>query len=1113
MGIERGRVALLGATACIFVMTAAPASAQKRSFDVSAQAAETGIIALGHQADIQIVAARKYTRGKRTGAVRGEMSIDQALRSLLMGTGLTARPTGAKTYVVVPGDGAKTTSADPVQAPAPVRVAAVSAQQKPAIQDETPTEIVVTAQKREESIRNVPIAVSAFSAQTLDDKKIEGGSELLRAVPNVTFSKSNFSMYNFSIRGIGTKAVSASSDPAVAVSFNNTPLVRNRLFESEFFDLQRVEVLRGPQGTLYGRNATAGVVNVLPALPDDDPAAELKLEGGNYGSMRASGMVNVPLGETLGVRVAGAWTSREGFDYNSFTKRHVNGRNLWSGRGIVQWKPSDDFRANFIWQHFEEDDDRARTGKQLCTRDPGPDKVGAVTPASPLIRGKLSQGCLPGSLYDDAAYGVPNANSLVYLEVPAGISYGQKRNPAHPQGRGGPVVNALLPIDPFGGVVQSRNLREISTSYDPVFRARNDVFQLNLEFEPADGLQLVSQTAYSRDRFYSSQDYNRFVSNPIFSDSSQELLDTLGRVIDTKNLPTPGGVYCDPQLGCSDRMISADISQSRNSQWSQEFRLQSSFSGPLNFNVGVNYLNFKSKDDYYVFNNMFTFIADWWYSIGGTPRARTLLPCELGYEGRECPYVDRNPIGSLDNQGHNYFLSQNGVRIKSWAGFGELYWKFAPSLKLTMGLRYTRDEKISTQVPSQLLLGGGIDNPFGAGLVGDITGGQVNSGYPAQPDIRQKWGEFTGRAVLDWKPNLGFTDDTLVYFSASRGYKGGGTNPPRVDFNPAIVQYQFLPQTFKPEFVNAFEIGTKNSFDGGRLSFNATGFFYDYKNYQISQIVDRIAYNENFGATSMGLEFEAAWRPSRAFRVDGNLGLLKTRLKRGSESIDVMNRTQGDPDWMVLRPWIQVPSNCIAPRVFVEKALTLNNTAALASLCPGATRVGTYNPAVASKFPYYSVLGFTYDAFAPYNPSTVGLNINQGGSGAPNGGRGFAADLTGNELPNSPRWTANIGAQYTFFLHGGDWEFTLRGDYYRQSNSYARIYNTEYDRLRAWDNINLAVTLSRPASDLTFQLYVKNLLNDSPITDFFTNSDDTGLTTNVFTLDPRLIGFNISKRF
>ncbi|ROT96493.1 TonB-dependent receptor [Altererythrobacter sp. FM1] len=1096
------QVLLSSAAVVGLAATAVPAQAGEKliSYNIPAQPLEGALRDFGVQNGMTIMADTALVRGKRTLGFSDRAGPETALRALLKGTGLTYRRDGS-VFVV--------TQAQPQPQPAP----SPSASPRPVVA--AASEIIVTAQKREESIQDVPIAVTALSNAELDGRKIEGGSELLRAVPNVNFSKSNFSMYNFSIRGIGTKAISASSDPAVAVSFNNTPLVRNRLFEQEFLDLERVEVLRGPQGTLYGRNATAGVVNMISALPTDEFEGSIQGEVGSYATRRLRGMLNVPMGDTLGARIAGQLTKRNGFDYNTFTQEDVNGRDLWSTRATLQWEPSDRFRANIIWQHFEEDDNRSRTGKQLCRTDSGPEMVGD-TPVPEAVRGKLSQGCLPGSLYDDSAYGVPNGLSLVYLEVPSTISLGFQSDPSAPRGVG-PLVYAVKGGDPFAGVTQSRNLREISTSYDPVFRAKNDVVQLNLEFEPADGLQLVSQTAYSRDRFYSTQDYNRFVTNPVFNDSTQALVNIFGRPIDTTEFPgpTPGGIFCDPQLGCSDRMVSADLSRSRNRQWSQEFRLQSDFGGPLNFNLGANYLDFKSQDDYYVFNNMFTLIADWFYSASGVPRRPTQPPCDLGFEGRECPYVDRNSIENLDNQGHNYFLSQNGIRIKSLGIFGEIYWDIADDLKLTLGARYTRDKKVSDQIPSQLLLAGGTENPFGPEFVGDITGGRVNSGYPALPDIEQKWGEFTGRAVLDWQPVLDFTDKTLVYVSASRGYKGGGTNPPRVDFNPEIVQYQFLPQTFRPEFINAFEIGTKNAFDGGRLTLNASAFFYDYTDYQISQIVDRIAYNENFDATIWGLEFEAAWRPSRAFSLHANLGYLRTRLGDGAQSIDVMNRTQGDPDWVLLRPWLQVPSNCIAPRDFVEQVLAgPENTIALAALCPGATRIGTYNPAVDVRLNrFYERYGFTYDPFAPYNPGTVGLDIADGGSGAPNGGRGFYADLSGNELPNAPRWTINLGAQYTFFLEDDDWELTFRGDYYRQAKSYARVYNTEYDRLKAWDNLNLAVTLERPESQLAFQLYVKNVFNDAPITDFFTNSDDTGLTSNVFTLDPRIIGFSVTKGF
>ncbi len=168
---------------------------------------------------------------------------------------------------------------------------------------------------------------------------------------------------------------------------------------------------------------------------------------------------------------------------------------------------------------------------------------------------------------------------------------------------------------------------------------------------------------------------------------------------------------------------------------------------------------------------------------------------------------------------------------------------------------------------------------------------------------------------------------------------------------------------------------------------------------------------------------------------------------------------------------------------------------ALQGLCSGSRRYGSFNPAFETFLPLHTLYGFTYDGLTE----------------APNGGRGFEADLSGNRLPNSPAITANIGAQYT--LPVGTGELTLRGDYYYQGSSYARVYNTAYDRLKSWDNLNISVVFENASKDMVLAAYVKNVFDDAPITDAFTNSDDTGLTTNVFTLDPRVWGLSLTKRF
>jgi len=207
-------------------------------------------------------------------------------------------------------------------------------------------------------------------------------------------------------------------------------------------------------------------------------------------------------------------------------------------------------------------------------------------------------------------------------------------------------------------------------------------------------------------------------------------------------------------------------------------------------------------------------------------------------------------------------------------------------------------------------------------------------------------------------------------------------------------------------------------------------------------------------------------------------------------------------EWMVVKPWLSSSSNCIVPVVLAELALAQGSVVidvngvpttvevasgfGVSALCPAGNVVGNMT----------TFTGYDYDPLVD----------------APNSSAGFSKELGGNDLPNAPHWTVSFGAQYTMPLPGG-WDATLRGDFYWQEESFARVYNTEYDRLRAWTNTNISFWVENPDWGVTAEVYVKNVFDETPITDAFLNSDDSGLTTNVFTLDPRLVGVSVRKQF
>ena len=1088
----RARLMFGAAVGALSISSGAAWAQNKAPINIPPQSLASALYEFGGQTGRQVMFSPGLTEAKTTSGVTAGTDEQAALAQLLQGTGLTFRREGNVFMIVQAGEG----GSGPQFEGAGGDVDA----------------LIVTAQKREENIQDVPIAISAFSQEDLTTRQVAGGPDLMTQVPNMTFTKTNFSSYSIQIRGIGTQAISATTDPAVAVAFNNTPFVRNRFFEQEFYDLQRIEVLRGPQGTLYGRNATAGVVNIISAKPEFGFESKISGDIGNYKSTRLEGMINMPLVEdVVALRLAGAWTKRVGYATNQFTGNPIDGRNLWSTRLSLRFTPNDDLDVNFIWEHFGEDDDRIRSGKQLCNKDPNKLELNGVPfpfESEPGVNssklGTYNQGCIAASLYSPVSYQTPNGFALPYI---------------HPLKQIG--LPTTIGLDPYASATQSRDLRVIESLVDPEYRAQSDIGELQISWDIGDNLSVQSETAYSIDELFSTQDFNRFItSRGIFSQAQYN--DYVFRIGLPRNILNDG-VFCDPQIGCSDRLVAVDLSTAQSTNFSQELRLSSDYDGPLNFSLGGNFTRYDTVDKYYVFINSLGLwstlrasVNDVSRNAGYDPGVTTNFEClgapafgdpRIVHSVTGCIYIDPNPIGSLNDLGHNYFLSKNPYRLISYAAFGEIYYNITDELKVTGGLRYTIDRKRAPLVPSWLLAAGSV-------------------GHPVKEVLDIEWREPSGRLTIDWKPALDFTDETLLYASYAHGYKAGGANPPPMVVVGSQVNREgaaesvLHPKTFDAEFVDAFELGAKNTLFDGRVTLNTSAFYYDYKGYQISRIIDRSAVNSNFDAEVWGLEIEADWRPLENLRLGFKGGYENTRLADGSQSIDLMDRTAGNPDWVVAKPFPSLASNCILPVSLVTFGNRINTLvsdgtggqilgdvgfcvhAYISQLDPVTQLPFVPNPTIRRSGTGTAPIGANWAGYPGFDPTT-----------APNNGAGFFKDISGNELPNAPNYTGTLTVDYTLPLRG-DWLVDLHADLYYQSEAWLRVFNTEgYDRLKAYTNVNLSAIFTNEDAGWRVMAYVKNVMDRDAITGAFLNSDDSGLTTNVFLTEPRLYGVRVTKEF
>ncbi|MEM1261931.1 MAG: TonB-dependent receptor [Pseudomonadota bacterium] len=331
-------------------------------FDIPAQRADMALMAFAEQADLTLVFSVEEVRDKQANAVSGRFTLAQAANLLLDGTGLNATFGSELVLKVVDSAAAEPQGSDMNEKPekrgilagiaAALVGAGAGAQEASTDSQFALDEIVVTAQRREEGVQSIPLAVTALDRTRLTRAGVLSPDRLELLTPNLTFSQSGSSP-RFSLRGVSATGAELNADPVVGVFVDGVYQSRTAQAMAGFVDLERVEVVRGPQGTLYGRNTTGGSINLISRKPSvEDYEFGMQATAGDFSHFNVRGFVNVPINDRVAFRFAGLHEVRDGWAENLNLPDDTNNdedQNYFRGSLLVDVSERAEllFRANY----------------------------------------------------------------------------------------------------------------------------------------------------------------------------------------------------------------------------------------------------------------------------------------------------------------------------------------------------------------------------------------------------------------------------------------------------------------------------------------------------------------------------------------------------------------------------------------------------------------------------------------------------------------------------------------------------------------------------------------------------------------------------------------------
>lgn len=591
-----------------------------------------------------------------------------------------------------------------------------------AVADTYLEEITVTAQKREQSIQDIAVAVTALTDETIAESGIQTIEDIQALAPSLTVTSVNIpgSSTQIQIRGVGTSTTNVGLESAVGFFLDGVYRSRSGTAVGDLLDVERIEILRGPQSSVFGKNTSAGAISVISKKPVFEREGWLQLDSGNYDALRVQGVYNQPLSDTLSLRLSASSNQRDGYVDDIVTGDDYNNLDRWSSRLQLLWRPNQKLSARVIadWSGSDE---------------------------TSVVGVRKVNGPLDSSLF--AGFAAANGSVIV------------------------------IPADP----------EELETALND--GADTDVddsgfsIEVNYSIPAADFTFITSWREYesfsNKDVDHAAVDFFRTEF-----DFSQEYLSLELRAIGDIELAD------DASLDWLAGVFYAD----------EEIR---------------SHVRFPTQ--------------------GQLPLMLSITAAGFGLPLAPSDFANGEDTG-LDYTGV--------VEGKTLAAFAQSTYNFNTKYGVTLGLRYTDEEKDNT-------------------LVDDTIAGPGNvllnlfAPAPGFNDLEISDDVVTG----DISFHVNWTDDVMTYLKYSEGYKAGGMN-----INAGGAGSFFAPAdpSFDPETSEGFELGFRSRLANGKSTLNITAFDTDFEDFQV-QSFDGINFllTNVEGVTSRGVELEFRYQPDQ----------------------------------------------------------------------------------------------------------------------------------------------------------------------------------------------------------------------------------------------------------